>query len=126
MRAWRHPADSRKIAFSLDVAPSSSPNQQQQAQQEVFEDTNVFTSFAVPPEDEDLPFSYLPVPSMDILRNELQDRIKARNSRLLCPHPPPSDAQRRCRFRGISVYLHQIHVIPTPDVSTHASTLVAL
>eukprot|EP00752_Nemacystus_decipiens_P011484 g10196.t1 len=50
-----------------------------QAQQEVLEDTNVFTSFAVPPEDENLPFSYLPVPSMDILRHELQDRIKEYN-----------------------------------------------
>lgn len=55
-------------------------NQQQQAQQEVFEDTNVFTSFAVPPEDENLPFSYLPVPSMDVLRHDLQDRIKVRDS----------------------------------------------
>ena len=58
-------------------------NQQQQAQQEVFEGTNVFTSFAVPPEDDSLPFSYLPVPSMDVLRHELQDRIKVRDKRVL-------------------------------------------
>lgn len=59
--------------------------QQQQAQQEVFEVTNVFTSFAVPPEDPDLPFSYLPVPSMDVLRHDLQDRIKVGPAPLALP-----------------------------------------
>lgn len=55
---------------------SQRPTNLQQAQQGVFEETNVFTSFAVPPEDEDLPYSYLPVPSMDFLKQELQDKIK--------------------------------------------------
>lgn len=79
-------------------------NQQQQAQQEVFEDTNVFTSFAVPPEDENLPFSYLPVPSMDTLRHELQDRIKVRGrpflSSLPCPLSTPDRAERRRRIHA--------------------------
>lgn len=42
----------------------------------MFEETNVFTSFAVPPDDEDLPYSYLPVPTMDFLKQDLNDRIK--------------------------------------------------
>ena len=55
----------------------------------MFDDTNVFTSFAVPPEDDSLPFSYLPVPSMDILRHELQDRIKVRITSPSLPNPHP-------------------------------------
>lgn len=48
----------------------------QQAQEEVFGDTNVFTSFAVPPDDLDKPYSYLPVPSMDFLKEDLQAKIE--------------------------------------------------
>ncbi|CAM9319062.1 unnamed protein product, partial [Hapterophycus canaliculatus] len=39
----------------------------------------IFTSFAVPPDDLDIPFSYLPVPSMEILKQDLQERIKEYN-----------------------------------------------
>ncbi|CAM9099296.1 unnamed protein product [Ectocarpus fasciculatus] len=50
------------------------------AQSEVFQETNVFTSFAVQPEDLDLDSaSYVPVPSMDYLKQDLQDRIKEYN-----------------------------------------------
>ncbi|CAN0563757.1 unnamed protein product, partial [Ectocarpus sp. 12 AP-2014] len=50
------------------------------AQNEVFQETNVFTSFAVQPEDLDLDSAlYIPVPSMDYLKQDLQDRIKEYN-----------------------------------------------
>lgn len=50
---------------------------QQHAQNEVFQETNIFTSFAVQPEDLDLDSaSYVPVPSMNYLKQDLQDRIK--------------------------------------------------
>lgn len=68
----------------------------------MFEDANVFTSFAVPPEDENLPFSYLPVPSMDILRHELQDRIKVRRCPVSLLSPGPVQASTTILFQVAS------------------------
>lgn len=44
------------------------------------EETNVFTSFAVPPDDIDAATPYLPVPSMKFLQQDLDGRIKVKSS----------------------------------------------